>query len=187
MVPREVCPSGKRTGRRSASAWRPRVLAVTTCGSRERRSGENLSTQWLLESSPSLMFSDSRPSSRTCRKAGWSRSTESCKRAARLQTTRPIFPKDQRRFDADAYYEDHEIARQRVVNVVMASDSIAVYSAGDGYADALAVGAAVRGLLLAGFRSRVPLRGALAIGDSMRLISRTTRSTGRTGRRALLG
>jgi hypothetical protein len=86
-------------------------------------------------------------------------------RAARLQTTRPIFPEDQRRFDADAYYEDHEIARQRVVNVVMASDSIAVYSAGDGYADALSVGAAVRGLLLAGFRSGVPLRGALAIGE----------------------
>lgn len=85
--------------------------------------------------------------------------------AARLQTTRPVFPEDHRRFDADAYYEDHEISRKRVVNVVMASDSIVVYSATDAYPDALAVGAAVRGLLVAGFRNGVALRGALAIGE----------------------
>lgn len=84
---------------------------------------------------------------------------------ARLQTTSPVFPDDQRRFDSDAYYEDSEISRKRVVNVVMASDSIVVYSATVEYADALAVAAAVRGLLVAGFRNGVALRGALAIGE----------------------
>lgn len=84
--------------------------------------------------------------------------------AARLQTTRAVFPEDARRFDQDAHYEDHEIGRGRVVNV-MASDSIVVYSASDEYTDALAVGAAVRGLLVAGFRNGIALRGALAIGE----------------------
>ncbi len=86
-------------------------------------------------------------------------------RAAHMQTALPIFPDDHRRFDPDAYYEDAEISRRRVVNVVMASDSIVVYSASDSHTDAMAVAAAVRGLIVAGFRNGVALRGALAIGE----------------------
>jgi hypothetical protein len=85
--------------------------------------------------------------------------------AARLQTARPVFPEDHRRFDEDAYYEDAEIQRARVVNVVMASDSIVVYASGDSHKDAMAVAAAVRGLIVAGFRDGVALRGAIAIGE----------------------
>jgi hypothetical protein len=96
-------------------------------------------------------------------------------RAARLQTTRPVFPEDHRRFDADAYYEDHEIRRERVASVVMASDSIIIYSEGTEWEDALAVGAAVRNLLIAGFRNGIPLRGGIAIGalDEVRLPDNT--------------
>jgi hypothetical protein len=84
---------------------------------------------------------------------------------ARSQTVRPVFPEGHRRFDSDAYYMDHEITRLRVANVVMASDSIVVYSARDSHEGALAVAAAVGGLIVAGFRSGVALRGALAIGE----------------------
>ena len=84
---------------------------------------------------------------------------------ARLQTTTPVFPDDHRRFDADAYYEDHEVSRRPNVHVAMASDSIVVYSRSDGYEDALAVVAAARALLLAGFRHGIPLRGGIAVGD----------------------
>jgi len=85
--------------------------------------------------------------------------------ATDLQTARTVFPDDQRRFDSDAYYEDFELARRRVVNVVMASDSIVVYSSADTWQDAWAVLAATRGLVVAGFRNGLALRGAAAIGD----------------------
>jgi hypothetical protein len=85
--------------------------------------------------------------------------------AASIHTTRTVFPDDHRRWDSDAYYAPEEITRQRVANVVMASDSIVVYSPGDSYLDAMTVTAAVRGLIVAGFRTGVALRGALAIGE----------------------
>jgi hypothetical protein len=85
--------------------------------------------------------------------------------AARDWTTSPVFPDDHRRFDGDAYYAPDEISHRRVANVVMASDSIVVYSAGDTDRDALAVLAAVRGMLLAGYRDGIALRGAVAIGE----------------------
>jgi hypothetical protein len=58
-----------------------------------------------------------------------------------------------------------EISWQRVTNIVMASDSIVVYSGGDTHLEALAVTAAVRRLIVAGFRSGIALRCALAIGE----------------------
>lgn len=85
--------------------------------------------------------------------------------AARRQTARPRFPDDQRRFDADAHYAFEEIAWSRVVNVVVASDSVVVYSQSDSREDFSAVSAGVRGLLVEGFRQGLPLRGAICLGE----------------------
>jgi hypothetical protein len=122
----------------------------------------------------------------------------SLQQAAHAQTTTPVFPDDHRRWDSDAYYADDEIQRRRTANVVIASDSIIVYSHDldrpadipdepDGIQamqDAGGVLAAVRGLLVAGFRQGVALRGGIAIGelDELSLDQETINPEGWTSR-----
>lgn len=85
--------------------------------------------------------------------------------AAHEGTSIRVYPDDHRRFDSDPHYEEHEIALRRTVNVVMASDSIVVFSPGDSYEDAMWVLTAVRVLLLSGLRRGLALRGGVAIGE----------------------
>lgn len=83
--------------------------------------------------------------------------------AGYAHTTVPSFPDDHRNWDEEPVYHDHEVKQQRFVNVVMASDSIIVFS--DHECETGNVVSAVRRLLRAGFRLGLPLRGAIAFGD----------------------
>ncbi|MCW2952768.1 MAG: hypothetical protein JWQ48_1938 [Conexibacter sp.] len=85
--------------------------------------------------------------------------------AAHEGTSTRVYPEDHRRFDSDPHYEEHEIGLRRTVNVVMASDSIVVFSSGEGYEDARSVLTAVRVLLTAGLSRGLPLRGGVAVGE----------------------
>jgi hypothetical protein len=127
------------------------------------------------------MFLASKPWPRTSRNLNCFEIYLELQRVACVQTARPVFPEDRRRFEEDASYEDHEIRWQRVVNVVMASDSIVIYAAGDSYQDALAMGAAVRGLIVAGFRDGIALRGAITIGELNEIHLEDNTSMDKTG------
>jgi hypothetical protein len=97
--------------------------------------------------------------------------------AAHQNTAESVFPDDHRKWDEDPFYAPEEIQTRRRANLVIASDSIIVYSndVTGPPEDAetsrrqlnatLSVLAAVRGLLGAGFQNGLALRGGLAIGD----------------------
>lgn len=86
-------------------------------------------------------------------------------RAGHDETMASNFPDDRRRFEQEPFFDESEILMSRRFSVLMASDSILLYSDGDAFLDALAVTYGVIGLLAAGFRLGMPLRGGIARGE----------------------
>jgi hypothetical protein len=84
--------------------------------------------------------------------------------AADRATRVPVFPDDQRRFDADAFYEGSEVGRARTAHVLMASDTVVVFARADDHNATLSVLACTRALLAVGFDIGMPLRGGVARG-----------------------
>jgi hypothetical protein len=80
-------------------------------------------------------------------------------------TTLTSYPDDHRKWDEDPYYDEHEVKQLRFVKMMIASDSIVLFSDDDGSDGARRVLSAVKRLLVAGFRLGTPLRGAVTVGD----------------------
>jgi hypothetical protein len=86
-------------------------------------------------------------------------------KAGYSHTTARSHPDDERKWDEDPVYHDREVQHHRFVHLMMANDSIFLYSESNGWEDASSVVASATRLMIAGFRLGMPLRGAIALGD----------------------
>jgi hypothetical protein len=82
-----------------------------------------------------------------------------------LNTTLTVTPDDHRKWQSEAHFESWEERQNRYVHMMMASDSIVLFSNGTAPHEANSVVGSTYRLLRAGFRIGMPLRGAIVLGE----------------------
>ncbi len=85
--------------------------------------------------------------------------------AANKHTALAIYPDDHRKWDEEPVFREDEVTHVAYVNLMIASDSIVVFSYNDQPFEAGRVVTAVSELLIAGFELGLPLRGAITVGE----------------------
>jgi hypothetical protein len=85
--------------------------------------------------------------------------------ATYVNTTLTVTPDDHRKWQAEAHFEPWEERQSRYVHVMMASDSIVLFSDGTAPDEAGSVIGSTYRLLRASFRLGMPLRGAIVLGE----------------------
>jgi hypothetical protein len=85
--------------------------------------------------------------------------------AANKHTALAVYPDDQRKWEEEPVFREDEVSHVAYVHMVIASDSIVVFSYSDQPFEAGRVVTAVNELLIAGFGLGLPLRGAITVGE----------------------